>query len=71
MTPPIVYIILSNHSGYFGPIFAHIVMLIETKLNRNKQIKIWKVIFDVENEAKILAKKKRLIFVIEMLWLFT
>lgn len=53
-----------------GPIFAHIVMLIETNLNRNMQMKMWKVIFNVENQAKILATEKYSflkIFVIEML----
>lgn len=53
-----------------GPIFAHIVMLIETNLNRNLQMKMWEVISNVENQATILASEKfsyLRAFVIEML----
>lgn len=41
-----------------GPISAHIVMLIETNLNRNAQISMWKVIFSIEKKAKFSAEEK-------------
>lgn len=53
-----------------GPITAHIVMLIETNLNRNMQLKMWKVIEDVENQATRLAKEEYKyfgIFIIEII----
>lgn len=52
-----------------GPISAHIVMLIETNLNRSIQMKMWNLIFNVENQATLLAKEKYKyfgIFVIEI-----
>lgn len=53
-----------------GPIFAHIVMLIETNLNRTVQLKMWNVIFNVENQAKSVAMENYSflkVFIIETL----
>lgn len=56
-----------------GPILAHIVMLIETNLNRTAQKKMWEVISNIEDQAIFLAKGKYSFlksFIIEMLIMF-